>query len=159
MGLFEPHGRHRRGDGQAYLTQRINVNPADVWNSVGYPFNQAVVEPAGRRVHITGQVAWDADMNIIGAGDAKRQTEVALNNIAKILAPIGGTLADIVSLTTLYVSADDIPAINAARAAAFEKATGPASTSYQITALVFPGLLVELQAIAVIPDDRFREPG
>ena len=158
MGFFEPDERYRCGDGQADLSQRINVNPAGVWTSVGYPFNQAVVEPAGRRVHVTGQVAWDDKMNIVGPGDAGRQTEVALDNIAKILAPLGGALADIVSLTTLYLSPDDIPAINRARTAAFRKETGPASTSYQVTALVFPGLLVELQAIAVIPGDRFVTP-
>jgi enamine deaminase RidA (YjgF/YER057c/UK114 family) len=141
------------------VSKRVNVNPAGVWTSVGYPFDQAVVEPAGRRVHVTGQVAWDTEKKIVGEGDAERQRQAARENIAKNLAPLGGALDDIVSLTTLCLRAEDIPAINRARSAAFKKETGPASTSYQVTALVSPGLLVEIQAVATIPEARFVEPG
>ena len=35
MGLLEPHGGYRRGDGQAHLTDRVNANPAAVWSAVG----------------------------------------------------------------------------------------------------------------------------
>ncbi len=134
----------------------IRINPENVWSEDDFPFNQAVVEPEGRRVHLTGQVAWNQEGEVIGINDAKIQTESAIDNIAKILAKLGGTLADIVSLTMYYVRDKDLEAIQAVRKHCFEKATGPAVTGVKVASLVDPALLVELTAIAVIPVDRFQ---
>ena len=54
--------------------------------------NQAVVEPEGRRIHLSGQVAWDADFNVLHPGDAGAQTKAAFDNIEKVLKAAGGTL-------------------------------------------------------------------
>jgi enamine deaminase RidA (YjgF/YER057c/UK114 family) len=89
--------RVRRGG----VMSAIRINPISVWQDPPFPFNQAVVEPAGRRVHLTGQVAWTPDGELIGAGDAEMQTEFAIENIRRILAELGGTLADVMS-TTMY---------------------------------------------------------
>jgi len=134
----------------------IRINPANVWSDDDFPFSQAVVEPEGQRVHLTGQVAWNAEGQVVGAGDAKRQTECAIDNIGKILAELGGSLSDIVSLTMYYVRDEDLPAIQSVRSRRFEKATGPAVTGVKVAALVDPALLVELTVIAVIPNERFR---
>ena len=136
----------------------IRINLADVWDDEDFPFNQAVVEPDGRRVHLTGQVAWDADYNIVGQDDAATQTEYAMKNIRKVLAAMGGALSDIVSLTMYYVRDEDLPAIQAVRKRAMEKATGPAVTGVKVAGLVHPALLVELTVTAVVPHDRFRVP-
>ncbi len=138
------------------MTGRVHANPTTVWSAGEYPLNQAVAEPLGRRVHLTGQVAWDAAGNIVGAGDAERQTEVALENIRRVLAEMGGRISDIVSLTTYYVRDEDKPAINRAREKVLEKASAPVGTGVKVSGLWEPGLLVELTAIAVIPDDRFQ---
>ncbi|MCR9123447.1 MAG: RidA family protein [Phyllobacteriaceae bacterium] len=119
--------------------------------------NQGVVEPDGRRIHLTGQVAWDAAFNVLHKGDAGAQTHAALDNIEKVLAAAGGTLDDVVSLTTYFVRADDKAAITAARKDRFQQAFGPAATGIQVAGLWDPDLLVELAAIAVIPHDRFHE--
>ena len=136
----------------------IRINVADVWDDKDFPFNQAVVEPEGRRVHLAGQVAWDADYNVIGADDAEIQTDFAIENIRKVLAAMGGALSDIVSLTMYYVRDEDLPAIQAVRKRRMEKATGPTATGIKVAGLVDPALLVELTVIAVIPHDRFRVP-
>jgi len=134
----------------------IRINPANVWSDDDFPFSQAVVEPEGQRVHLTGQVAWNAEGQVVGSGDAKRQTECAIDNIGKILAELGGSLSDIVSLTMYYVRDEDLPAIQSVRSRRFEKPTGPAVTGVKVAALVDPALLVELTVIAVIPNERFR---
>ena len=139
------------------MNARVNANPDTVWKPGAYPLNQAVAEPAGRRVHLTGQVAWDADGQVIGVGDAGRQTEVALENIRKILGELGGRLSDVVSLTTYYVRDADKDAISRSRAAAFAKPSAPVATGIKVAGLWERELLVELTVIAVIPDDRFRE--
>lgn len=140
------------------MSVRVNINRPDVWFTEGYPMNQGVVEPEGRRVHLTGQVAWDADFNVLHPGDAGGQTRAALENIAKVLSSVGGTLDDVVSLTTFYVREEDKAAITSARAEAFNNEFGPASTGIQVARLWQEDLLVELAAVAVIPFDRFREP-
>jgi len=136
--------------------KRVHANPADVWKPGTFPMNHAVVEPAGRRVHLTGQVAWDADGNVVGTGDPEHQTNVALENIARILRDLGGEMSDIVSLTTYFVRHEDRDAINRARSRVFRKETGPVATAVRVAGLWDPDLLVELTAIAVIPEDRIH---
>lgn len=140
------------------MTARININPPDVWGDTGFPMNQGVVEPEGRRIHLTGQVAWDADMNVCHRDNAEGQTHAALDNIERVLATAGGTLDDVVSLTTYYVRAEDKPAITAARAERFNKAFGPASTGVQVAGLWDDALLVELAVVAIVPLERFHAP-
>ena len=140
-------------------TERVNHQPPDMWGGPpgqdGYPFHHAVVEPSGRRVHVTGQVAWDADMHVIGADDPTVQTHAAFDNIAKILDGLGGTIDDIVNMTTYYVRQEDYAAITEVRASRLKNEFGPATTGIQVAGLVAPDLLVEIAVIAVIPDERF----
>lgn len=137
---------------------RININTDDVWSGGAYPMNQAVVEPDGRRLHLTGQVAWDADGNILHPGDAAGQTRAALENIRRVLAGAGGTLDDIVSLTTYFVRDEDKAAISAVRSEYLKPAFGPAATGVRVAGLWADDLLVELTVVAVIPHDRFSAP-
>lgn len=135
----------------------IRINPDNVWGDSEFPFNQAVVEPEGKRVHLTGQVAWDRDGKIVGIDDPRKQTEYAIDNIERVLAVLGGSLDDIVSMTMYYVRDQDLPDIQNERIRRFKKVTGPAVTGVKVAALVDPDLLVELTPIAVIPADRFKE--
>jgi len=123
-----------------------------MWPSFGFPFHHAVVEPKGRQVHISGQVAWDENRNIIGVGDAKVQTEYIISRLEYILKSVGGNLDDIMSVNVFYVEQNDYEAICDARKEAFSLEHGPASTAVRAAGLVQPELLLEISAIAVIPD-------
>ena len=140
------------------MTQRIHANPSGTWPSDGFPMNHAVVEPAGRRVHLTGQVAWDEKGTLIGGNCAEAQTHAALDHIGRILLSLGGGLNDIVSLTTYYTRDQDKDAITRARAARLKVGYGPAATGVKVAGLWAPELLVELTATAVIPEPRFAPP-
>ncbi|WP_193184467.1 RidA family protein [Nisaea sediminum] len=140
------------------MTEIIRISPGNVWSDPEFPFSQAVVEPSGRRVHLTGQVAWDAEGRIVGPGDPGLQTEMAIDNIEAILGALGGRLEDIVSTTMYYVRDRDLPAIQQVRTKRFSKQHGPATTGIKVVGLVDPDLLIELTAIAVIPEDRFHSP-
>lgn len=139
------------------MKTRVNINSAEVWRSSGYPMNQAVAEPEGRRIHLTGQVAWDADFNILHVGDAAAQTKATLRNIEKVLKAAGGTLEDIVTMTTYYVREEDRDAITEARRSILSQNFGPASTGIQVVKIWEDDLLVEIVATAVIPEERFQE--
>ena len=140
------------------MTKRIHANPPGTWPHNGFPMNHAVVEPAGRRVHLTGQVAWDENGKVVGKGDAEAQTHAAFDHIERILASLGGRIEDVVSLYTFFVHDDDRAGINRARKARFSMDHGPVATGLKVAGLWAEELLVELTVIAVIPEERFHNP-
>lgn len=139
------------------MKKRVNINSNAVWRSPGYPMSQAVAEPEGRRIHLSGQVAWDVDFNVLHVGNAAAQTKAAFENIEKVLHAAGGKLEDIVSLTTFYVREEDRDAITEARRSVLNEDFGPATIAIQVAQIWEQDLLVEIVATAVVPDDRFRE--
>ena len=136
--------------------QAVRVNTPTVWTVEGFPFCQAVVEPAGRRVHLSGQVGWTPDREVVGLDDAEKQTEYALDNIERVLSELGGSLKDVVAITMYYSRDEDLDVIQGVRARRFEASTAPASTGIKCAGFVDAQLLVELTATAVIPETRFR---
>ena len=136
----------------------VRFNPPSGWPRQGRAFNHGIVAPDGRTLHMTGQVAWDAQGTLIGAGDCEAQVRQCFENVANILEAVGGRLDDIVSLTIFFLDADDLPAIQTVRAEKFTPENAPASILIQVPGLVVPQLLVELVPIAVIPHDRYHGP-
>ncbi|KII11326.1 hypothetical protein OO25_21680 [Phaeobacter sp. S60] len=108
-------------------------------------------------MHLSGQVAWDADFNALHLGDAASQTKAAFENINKVLAAAGGKLDDIVTLTTYYVREQDKELITEARRSILNREFGPATTGIQVAKIWNDDLLVEVVATAVIPEERFRK--
>lgn len=133
-------------------------NPKGIWQPNGRAFNQGVAQGDGVVVHVTGQVAWDEHDRVVGADDAEAQMEKAVENVRLVLDEVGGTLADIVSMTIYFLDRADIPAIQRVRARHFAADTAPASVLIQVPGLVLPEFLVELVPIAVVPHDRFTPP-
>ena len=138
------------------MTTRFN--PPTGWPQFGRAFNHGVVEPEGRTLRMTGQVAWDGDGNLIGAGDCEAQIRQCFDNVGHILATVGGRFEDMVSLTIYFVDPEDLPAIQKVRAEKLSPEIAPASILIQTPGLVSPDLLVELVPVAIIPHDRYHEP-
>jgi enamine deaminase RidA (YjgF/YER057c/UK114 family) len=136
----------------------LRFNPPSGWPQNGRAFNHGIVAGEGRTLHMTGQVAWDGDGVLIGKGDCEKQIRQCFGNVEKILAAVGGCLADVVSLTIFFQNPDDLPTIQRVRAQKFTPDNAPASILIQTPGLVIPELLVELVPIAVIPNDRYHDP-
>lgn len=136
----------------------IRFNPPGLWPQLGRAFNHGVLQPPGRVLHITGQVAWDEAGEVVGPEDAEAQLRQSFRNVARILEAVGGELQDIVSLTIYFLRRDDLPAIQKVRSEHFTAENAPASILIQTPGLVVPELLVELVPIAVIPEERYRDP-
>ena len=115
----------------------------------------AVALGGGRIVHLKGQVALDRDGNIVGKGDMRAQTRKTLENIAGVLASVGGTMGDVVSLTHYVTDMEEFMATGDIRRKFFAPPY-PVTTTVQIARLYHPDLMVEITAIAEIPPDRFR---
>ena len=140
------------------MAAMTRFNPPTGWPRLGRAFNHGVVAPEGRTLHITGQVAWDGEGKLVGAGDCEAQTRQCFDNILHILNAVGGRFEDIVSLTIYFLDPDDLPAIQKVRAERLSPDTAPTSTVIQAAGLVSPDLLVEVVPIAVIPFARYHDP-
>ena len=79
--------------------------------------------------------------------DIRAQTEAVIENIADILAEVGGTLDDLVQVTVYLVSMNDFKGYNETWARFFDE-TGPTRTTVAVHQLPHPHLLIEMQAIA-----------
>lgn len=120
----------------------------------GAPWEAAIgysrVVRAGGLVLVAGTTATMADGAIAGLGDAYMQARQAIENIASALARVDATLADVVR-TRIYVT--DITAweeVGRAHAEAFGDVR-PVTSMVQVSALLDPRMLVEIEADACLP--------
>ncbi|MEM8976525.1 MAG: RidA family protein [Pseudomonadota bacterium] len=134
------------------------LNPTGVWQPRGRGFSMGLVQHAGVPVQFTGQVAWDAEENIVGKGDITRQTQQCFENIKRVLAETGGELRDIVAITTYFTDRSQLFAIQEVRTQYLDFEHPPVSTSVMVAGLGHEDFLVELTPMAVIPEARFRRP-
>jgi enamine deaminase RidA (YjgF/YER057c/UK114 family) len=121
--------------------------PEGVAPGVGYTH---VVLGTGRFVAISGQVALDEHGQVVGAGDAAAQARQVFANLQRGLAAAGATFDDVVKFTFYLTDIRYLPAVREARDAYVDAARPPASTAVQVTSLVRPELLLEIDAFAVI---------
>ncbi|OYO10829.1 2-aminomuconate deaminase [Enemella evansiae] len=85
--------------------------------------------------------------------DIRAQTEAVIGNLADILAEVGAGLSDIVQITTFLVNMNDFGGYNEVYAQHFDE-TGPVRTTVAVHQLPHPHLLIEIQAIASIPEEQ-----
>jgi reactive intermediate/imine deaminase len=112
-------------------------------------YTNAVRVRAGDLLFISGQVAWDADGQVVGRGDPVRQAEQVFANIATILAAHGATFEDVVKVTVFVTDLSWFEQLSDVRVRLFSTLP-PASTIVQVASLVDPDLLIEVEAVAVV---------
>jgi 2-iminobutanoate/2-iminopropanoate deaminase len=130
------------------MAQVKRVNPPALSKPTGYTHVVEVTGPQ-KTIYISGQIAFDKDGNIVGAGDMKAQAEQVFKNLQAALAAAGATFADVVKMNSYITDMDKAPAVREVRARYFGDAT-PASTFVKVAGLVRPELLLEIEVIAVV---------
>lgn len=136
-------------DGRA--AGRRSHHPRGLFDASRYGFAQAVSVPPGRLVFVSGQVAWDADERLV-ADDLAGQASAAIENLRIALADADAELRHVTALRIYLVGRpDDTSGISAALRAAFPPREGPAATWVHVGGLEGDGLLVEIEATAVVP--------
>lgn len=132
--------------------ENTRINPAGMYDAVGYGFSHAAVHEGGRMLQMAGQVAWDKDCNVVGGDNLAAQTRQALANLKEVLAEVGATPANIVRLRTYIVghTPDKLGPV-LGEIGAFYEGTSPApNTVIGVQALALPDFLIEIEATAVI---------
>lgn len=127
------------------------LNPSTLLQPRGYT-HVVTVEGGGKMVFISGQVAVDKEGKLVGPGDLKTQIRQAATNLKLALEAAGATAADIVKTNTYIVNykQSDYAAMREARSELFPAGEPPASTLVGVTSLAVEGLMVEMEAIAVV---------
>jgi 2-iminobutanoate/2-iminopropanoate deaminase len=123
------------------------LNPASLGPAIA-PYSQATI--ANGLCFIAGQVGLDADNQVIAPGDVRAQTTAAIERMETILSEAGASLTDVVTATVFLVDVGDFAAFNEAWAEKFGDHR-PARATVR-AGLLLDGLVVEIQAIAVVPE-------
>lgn len=101
-------------------------------------------------VHVGGQVSLRGFGEVVDAGDIRKQTRTAMRNIAAALAEVGAGLEDIVRLTAFYeAGAEPGHACLEIISSSFH-GDGPAITLVPLPCLAYRGMVVEIEAVAVV---------
>src|ERR1700737_691678 len=115
-------------------------------------FSQAtVVEAKGRLVFVSGMTARRPDGSIAGVGDITGQTRQGGGNIKAGGEAAGATLDDVCRVDVYVRNMEHFEAIHKVRSQYF-KPPLPASTMVEVTKMVSPEYLIEINAIAVVAD-------
>ena len=130
------------------------INPDGIPKTDALRYRQVAIATGTRQVHIAGQVAYDANGQLVAPGDLAGQVAQAYRNVAIALAAAGATFSDVVRLTIYVVDwkHELMPAFLAGiEQVSKELRIVPAPASLIGVSVLFePGVLVEIEATAVV---------
>jgi reactive intermediate/imine deaminase len=128
--------------------EKTQVNPWSWQDQYGYSQAWRVDGPQSV-VFLAGQVPLSADGKLVGEGDFVAQCRQVFENLQTVLEQAGASFDSVVKVTVFL---PDITNLQAYREVKSEFVTGrqPASTAVEVKGLAFPGLMVEVEAIAVL---------
>jgi reactive intermediate/imine deaminase len=127
------------------MSEKQIADPGYAWNQ-SFGFSQAV--RAGGLIFLSGQTPTNADGQLVGEGDIRAQTRQVFENIKTVLTNSGSSLDDLVEIVSYNTNMDDLTALAEVKAEFITK-DFPAWTAIGVTALAFPGQLIEIKAVAV----------
>jgi len=136
----------------ACAQSRSNVrrlNPPTLSSPKGY--THVVTVSGGRTIYISGEVAIDKEGKVVGVGDLTAQSRQVFENIKAALTAANATMADVVKINLYLLDATQVNKFRDVRNEYFPS-DPPASTAVEVRALLRPEALLEVDAIAVVPE-------
>jgi 2-iminobutanoate/2-iminopropanoate deaminase len=131
------------------FAQVKRTNPPTLSKPTGYT-HIVEVTGSGKTIYISGQIAFDRDGQLVGAGNMKAQAEQVFKNLQAALEAAGAKFSDVVKMNTYITDMEQAPAVREVRARYFGDTT-PASTLVQVARLARPELMLEIEVIAAVP--------
>lgn len=127
------------------MPDRVAIKPEGISAS---PFFSPAIK-MGQTVFVSGQAAFDNDGNIVGQGDCGRQAEYIYERIKTLLEAAGARMEHVCKTTAFITDPANYAAFNEVRSRYFP--VDPPASSTVVTNLLRPDMLLEVEAIAVIP--------
>ena len=128
------------------MNERRQIGP-------GHAYAPAVLAPPGRLLAVSGTVALDPDGEVVGEGSMADQARFVFDRIAALLHEGGASLADVVKITTFITDMGAYREFAAVRSEVFAGLPRVASSTVGVAALVDPRLLIEIEALAILPEE------
>jgi enamine deaminase RidA (YjgF/YER057c/UK114 family) len=117
----------------------------------GYSESVEYVQGLTKMLFISGQVATNANGDIVGQGDLQKQTELIFEKIKRIVEGAGGKMDNVVRINCYFKDISEIQKFRVARDKYINLQEPPASTAIQVSRFVNEEFLIEIDAIAIVP--------
>ena len=124
------------------------LNPPTLSAPTGYSHVAEV--SGGRTIYIAGQVAFDNSGKVVGKGDFGAQATQVFENLKLALAAVGATFENVVKVNTYVTDMSHLQTLREIRVKYYGE-FAPASTLVEIGKLANPDLMIEIEAVAVVP--------
>lgn len=127
------------------------IQPAGMPRPSGYSYG--IAARGGTTLYVAGQIAWDAQRQMVGPGDVVRQFEQTLVNFQAVVTAAGGTMRDVAKLNIYVLDKKDYFAKAKAIGAMYRRFFSdhyPAMTLLEVRDLAEKDQLLEIEGIAVI---------
>ena len=126
------------------------INPPEIHKPNKDIYTQVVTATGSTQIFLAGIVPFDQNQNIIGIGNMQVQVIQVLQNIKCALTSASAGIADVVRINVLTTDVDLYIQEGAPEVINFFDKTKPVSTTYQVSRLVHPDWMVEIEATAII---------
>jgi reactive intermediate/imine deaminase len=126
------------------------INPETMPPARGYSHVAEV--SGGRTIYLSGQIALDQDGKLVGEGDMRAQARQVFENLKAGLEAAGVDFSHVVKLNFYVLDATQMQAVRDVRDQYINTANPPASTALEVRNFVREGLLLEVDAVAVVPN-------
>ena len=126
-------------------------NTPSVWSAKGYSQDSIIDLSNSQMIIISGQVPLDINGNSVGKGDLGKQAEQVFSNIKSILVAEGGTMDNLVKLGIFMVDISQLQTLRDVRNKFININYPPTSTLVQVSRLFRDDVLLEVEAMAIIP--------
>ncbi|WP_033340498.1 RidA family protein [Catenuloplanes japonicus] len=106
---------------------------------------------AGGLLFVSGQVPFDESGAVVGVGDMRAQAVQTFRNLGTVLEAAGASFADVVKLTYFVRDVSRVVDVRAARDEFVDLKNPPASSLVEVSGLIHPDLLIEIEAVVELP--------